>query len=92
MLEEMIVVEILEDRGIYSKGDKIEMARAKGLQWVSSGFAGVYVKPKAAPEEAPQYSEMSKEELKAELSALGLAVGGNKDALLERLLEALAND
>lgn len=44
---------ILEDRGIYKKGDEVEMARAQGEQWINSEFAE-YVPPVAKPKAKPK--------------------------------------
>ncbi len=52
-------VVILEDRGIYKKGQEVEMDRAQGEQWINGGFAE-YVPPvakKAKPKPEPKAEE-----------------------------------
>ncbi len=63
-----INVRILEDRGIYVKGQEVEMARAQGEQWIAGELAE-YIPP-AAPkpkaEAKPKAKPKAKKEAKKE--------------------------
>lgn len=83
-------VRILEDKGIYKKGQEVEMARAQGEQWENSGFAE-YVLPAAEPNATPKvdslYSGLSGKELSAELKDRDLSTKGNIKEKIARLEE-----
>ena len=92
-----INVRILENRGIYVKGQEVEMARAQGEQWINGGFAE-YVppaakpKPKAAPKSDSVYGDLSSKELSAELKEHDLSQKGNMEEKIARLEENDAED
>lgn len=61
-------VRILKDRGIYVKGQIVDMSRAQGEQWENSGFAEYVPREKkvAKPKAAPKAVEKPKAEKAAE--------------------------
>lgn len=48
---------------------------------------GSFIRRRELPEDVVTYGEMTKAELVEELEARGLSKAGNKDELIERLLE-----
>ncbi len=85
---------ILEDHGIYKAGQEVEMARAKGEQWIVGGFAE-YVppapkaKPKPKVEAKPDslYADLTVKELDADLKERELSTNGKKEDKVARLEE-----
>lgn len=59
-----INVIILEDHGIYKKGQEVEMARAQGEQWINGDLAE-YIPPVAKPKPKSKAKEVPKVEPKA---------------------------
>ncbi len=62
-----INVRILENRGIYVKGQEVEMARAQGEQWIAGELAEyippvVKAKPKAKAKPKPKAKKEAKKE------------------------------
>ena len=86
---------ILEDRGIYKKGQEVDLTYPHARQWVISGFAEYVDKgmkrelpKKVEPEkEVSQYAELKVSQLDALLDSRDLSKKGVKGDKVARLEE-----